>query len=191
MLQWELILDVGNSGEMKETNGIRRSVSEGVDISAIDHLEQHIANVLAKHTAISVKKDNLSERLSFAQTSLRLLLLRPPSKRSLEQNSSIALIKASYQNYLQANQNERDITALLIREWSFLNHAQQKKAPSPSHRKRSYKFLRTASVPMLEGLLSSVNVADTNIPRVGIAAMGTTDTDSIALVHTNYSTSRP
>lgn len=190
MNQWELVLDVGNSAQVKGINGIPRSVSAGVDISAIDQdLEQHIANVLAKHTSIGVKKDNLSERLSFAQTSLRLLLLRPPSKRSLEQNSSVDLIKASYQNYLKANQNERDITALLIREWSFLNHAQPKKARSPYRPNTSYKFLRTSSVPMLEGLLTSPsNVARISSPG---AATGTTDTESIALAHTNYSTSRP
>lgn len=56
---------------------------------------------------------------------MRLLLLRPLSRRTPAQKSSIDIIKASYKNYLRANRNESDIAALLIREWSFLQQPPQ------------------------------------------------------------------
>jgi len=165
---------------VKKACKIPRSAPNRVNLNVIDHEEQKVANMLAKCAHLNMEKGHLSERLSFAQTSLRLLLLRPPSRRTPEQNSSIDLIKSSYQNYLKANRNEQDIVALLIREWSFLGNAQQ-------HNSSNIAMMMSSSYHGNQGPMS---VSGHPNSAVGASSMDFS-THSVSLLHTNYCRSPP
>jgi len=75
---------------------------------------------LAKYALFKANDFSPSNQLSVSHTSLRLLLLQPPSKRSESQNDSIFVMKKSYRNYMQANRSESDVASLLVHEWMYL-----------------------------------------------------------------------
>lgn len=113
-------MDVGESSNTKNAKTLPCSTTAtaGADI---DHDEQIIVNLLAKHAPLNLGN---SDPFSTSHTSLRLLLLRPPSKRTVSQNDSIDVIKMSYKNYIDADRAESDVANLLVHEWNFLTSTQ-------------------------------------------------------------------
>ena len=54
-------------------------------------------------------------------SSLRLLLLKEPKKRSDDENNVLRLLKQSYKNYLVSGRKENEIASFLVQEWIVLS----------------------------------------------------------------------
>jgi hypothetical protein len=87
--------------------------------------EQQIANMLGNHMPLQQLPDSGAapeqDSIVLSFMSLRLLLLRSPSRRSEEDNDALEVIKKSYRGYARdGRRSEREIAFLLVNDWQFL-----------------------------------------------------------------------
>ncbi len=107
-------------GEKNNNNQLKASSEKDTTI-AIDHEEQHIVDLLAKHSPFTMNDVSSQRPQAVGHTSLRLALLQPPSKRSASQNDAVCILKKSYRNYMQAKRKESEVASLLVHEWMFMS----------------------------------------------------------------------
>ncbi len=118
-------MDVGE----KNNNQLKASCETDTTIT-IDHEEQHIVDLLAKHSPFTMNDLSSQSPQAVGHTSLRLALLQPPSKRSASQNDAVCILKKSYRNYMQAKRKESEVASLLVHEWMFMSAPSAVLSPS-------------------------------------------------------------
>jgi hypothetical protein len=107
----------------QDMNPLSLSGGEGKDtteeeiISLLGHEAANFHSMAVAKLSSSPDPDNLLPQY----ISIRLLLLRPPSKRSSAENEMIDVLKSSYQSYTHKSSRSRsELAKLLSRDWSCL-----------------------------------------------------------------------
>jgi len=93
--------DCGDSLDV--SNHSNQNCGDSPALSAISHNSQHGSNLMSGFV------------------SLRLLLLRPPARRSSKDADLLDILKASYKGYANGNRRSgKELAKLLVRDWMFL-----------------------------------------------------------------------
>lgn len=87
------------------------------DVKKRDDDEAAITDLLSRHCSIQ-------DQCEKSFISLRLLLLKEPSKRQSNDTSAIEMIKASFRDYLKSSKEDGQIATLLVQEWDFIKREQ-------------------------------------------------------------------
>jgi hypothetical protein len=102
--------------------------------------EQHIASLLGQHMPMSqlAPGDGSNDMTMLPYfMSLRLLLLRAPNRRSIQEMEKVDTIIKSYRGYLQGERKEKQIVDLLVQDWRFLSQTEE--VPTARYLEPSYQ----------------------------------------------------
>jgi len=154
-VKWELVLDIGsyvdvgnNDGsesnmltltnqESKEMDVVsvsdRRDSLDDTDyLATTDAEEDAMINVLGRYAPMENSTNLFAGNLQESFTSLRLLLLRTPPRRTDDEIGVIETLKRSYRHYLQAGRKENEVAMLLANDWMVLR-SECGRLPKPVH----------------------------------------------------------
>ena len=121
--------------------------------------EQHIASLLGQHMPISqLALGSGATDMSMLPffMSLRLLLLRAPNRRSLQEAEKVDMIIKSYRGYQQGERKHKQIVDLLVQDWRYLS--QNEEAPRAKFMDPSY------SSHLMDGCSAMTTVTSAGIP---------------------------
>ena len=115
-------MDVGDKKDKLLESSASFTLTDGSASLPIDHEEQQIVDLLARHSPFVVSDLSSPSPQSVEHTSLRLVLLQPRNKRTVSQNDAVSILKKSFRNYMQSQRKESEVASLLVHEWKFMSH---------------------------------------------------------------------
>uniref|UniRef100_A0A7S3VAT0 RING-type domain-containing protein n=1 Tax=Chaetoceros debilis TaxID=122233 RepID=A0A7S3VAT0_9STRA len=119
---WNVVMDVGDKKDKLLESSASSTLTDGGASLPIDHEEQQIVDLLARHSPFVVSDLSSPSPQSVEHTSLRLVLLQPRNKRTVSQNDAVSILKKSFRNYMQSQRKESEVASLLVHEWKFMSH---------------------------------------------------------------------
>ena len=97
-------------------------------VSMDDDKDQQIATILGDHMPANQNDSMLQHFMS-----VRLLLLRPPDRRSEQENEGLDVVKRSYTMYSESKQRTgAELASLLVRNRMFLSASTLKPTRQPA-----------------------------------------------------------
>jgi hypothetical protein len=127
--QWEFCVDTGEEAEVLKLTDLKSDENQPSRDYDCEE-DALLIDLLGKFAPLnSDSKAGLPEMYE-SYSSLRLLLLKKTSTRSVEENGVLKLLKHSYKNYLVSGRKENEIASFLVQEWMVLrtslrSHLQQ------------------------------------------------------------------
>merc|ERR1712100_431249 len=135
--RWKLVIEIGKTEKESSSSKRKQSSSSVMDNSqdinydsegsnedddSIRRIVSIMANETTSTAARNSESDASSSDLSPHFMAIRLLMLKPPMQRSVEENDIFEILRSSFISYSQdGKRSDKELAQLLAREWLCLN----------------------------------------------------------------------